>query len=82
MVQTKRVFARTSCFKFVLVEAPTNFNYNSLKADCCSAEDVSAVRSAGFLETSKVLECFRIVSKTETALYFLAPLFGSLLCRS
>ena len=65
------------CFNFVLVEAPTNFNFNSLKADCCSAESVSAVRSAGFLKTSKVLECFRTVYKIETVIYFLARLLGS-----
>ena len=31
-------------FSFVLVEAPTNFRYNSLKADGCSGEDVLAVK--------------------------------------
>ena len=46
-------------FSFVLVEAPTNFNYNSLKAECCPGEDVLAVR---FLKTAKVLECFRDIS--------------------
>ena len=59
---------------FLLVEAPTNFNYNSLKGDCRSGEDVSAVRSAGFLQTSKVLECFRTVYKIKTVIYFLARL--------
>ena len=34
-------------FSFVLDEAPTNFNYNSLKAECCSGEDVLVVLSAG-----------------------------------
>ena len=28
----------------MLVEAPTNFNYNSLKAECCLGEDVLAVK--------------------------------------
>ena len=41
----------------MLVETPTNFNYNSLKAECCSDEDVLAVLSADFLKTTKVLEC-------------------------
>ena len=31
-------------FSFVLVEAPTNLNYNFLKAECCSGEDVLAVK--------------------------------------
>ena len=51
-------------FSFVLVEAPTNFNCNSLKVQFCSGEDVLAVLSAGFLKitkTTKVLECFRSV---------------------
>ena len=61
MVQTKRVFARTTEFSFALVEAPTNFKYNSLKAECCSGEDVLAVLSAGFLKTTKVFECFRLL---------------------
>ena len=26
-------------FSFVLVEAQTNFNHNSLRAECCSGED-------------------------------------------
>ena len=34
-------------FSFVLVKAPTKFNYNSLKAECFSSEDVLAVFSAG-----------------------------------
>ena len=57
MVQTKRVFSRTASaeFSFVFVETPTNFNYNSLKAECCSGEDVLAVFSAGFLKTTKVM---------------------------
>ena len=46
-------------FSFALVEPPTNFNYNSLKVECCSGEDVLAILSAGFLKTTKVLECFR-----------------------
>ena len=35
-----------------------NFKYNSLKAECCSGEDVLAVLSVGILKTTKVLECF------------------------
>ena len=35
------------------------------------------VLSAGFLKTTKVLECFRTVYKTKTAIYFLARLLGS-----
>ena len=31
-------------FSFVFVEAPTNFSYNSLKAEGCSDEDVLAVK--------------------------------------
>ena len=31
-------------FSFALVEAPTNFNYYSLKVQCCSGEDVLAVK--------------------------------------
>ena len=61
MVQATRVFARTDDFSFVSVEAPKSFNYNSLKAECWSSEDVLAVLSAGFLKTTKVLECFRTV---------------------
>ena len=41
MVQTKRVNVED---EFVLVEAPTDFNYNSLKAECCYGEDVLAVK--------------------------------------
>ena len=78
MSQTKRVFSRTSFLNFALVEAPTNFNYNSLKAECCSGENVLAVLSAGFLKTTKVLECFRTVYKIKTAaINFLARLLGS-----
>ena len=59
----------------MLVEAPTNFNHNSLKAECCSGEDVLAFKfsqqSAGFLKTSKVLDGFRTVYKMKTAIYFL-----------
>ena len=58
-------------------EAPTNFNYNSLKAEYCSGEDVLAVLSAGFLKTTKVLERFRTVYKMKTAIYFLTRLLGS-----
>ena len=41
MVQTKRIFARSE-FSFALVEAPTNFRHNSLKAKAegCSGKDV------------------------------------------
>ena len=59
-------------FSFVLIEAPTNFNYNSLKAECCSGEDVLVVLSAGFLKTTKVSECFKTVYKMKTAISFLA----------
>ena len=52
----------------MLVEAPTNFKYNSLKAECCSGEDVLAVPYAGFLKTTKVLECFRTVYKMKTVI--------------
>ena len=34
-------------FSFVSDEASTYFNYNSLKAECCSGEDVLVVISAG-----------------------------------
>ena len=54
-----------------------NFNYNSLKAECFSGEDVLAVLSTGFLKNTKVLECFRTVYKMKMAIYFLTPLFGS-----
>ena len=62
----------------MLVEAPTNFIYNSLKAECCSGEleDVLTVLSAGFLKT-KVLECFRAVYTMKTAIFFLARLLRS-----
>ena len=60
----------------MLVEAPTNFSYNSLKAEGCSGEDVLVVLSAGFFAT-RVLECFRNIYKMETAIYFLAELLGS-----
>ena len=53
-------------FVFVLVEAPTNFSYNSLKSGCCSGE---AVLSAGFLKTTKMFECFKTVYKMNTAIY-------------
>ena len=78
MMQTKRRFCEDE-FSVALVEAPTNFNYNSLKVECCSGEDVLAVLLAGFLKTIKVLECFRTVYNMKTATYFLARLLGSLL---
>ena len=53
---------------------PTNFNHDSLKAEFCSGEDVWAFLLAGFLKTTKVMECFR---KMKTAIYFLARLLGS-----
>ena len=56
-------------FVSVLVEAPANFSYNSLKSGCCSGEDVLAVLSAGFLKTTKIIECFRTVYKMNTAIY-------------
>ena len=59
---------------FVLVEASTNFNYNFLKVECCSGEYVLVVLSAGFLKSTKVLECFRTVYKMKTEIYFLARL--------
>ena len=34
-------------FSFVLDEAPTNFNYNFQKAECCSGEDLLVIISAG-----------------------------------
>ena len=62
-------------FSFASVEAPTNFNYNSPKADCCWG-DVLPVLLAGFMKTTKVWECFRTVYKMRTAIYFPARLFG------
>ena len=62
MVQTKTSFCGDE-FSFVLVEASTNFNYNSLKADCCSGEDVLVVRLAGFLKTAKVWNVSELFTK-------------------
>ena len=62
----------------VLDEAPMNFNYNYRKAECCSSVDVLGVVSAGFLKTTKVLECFTTVYKMKTvAINFLVRLLGS-----
>ena len=36
----------------MVVEAPLNFTYHSLKVECCSGEDVLAVLSADFLKTT------------------------------
>ena len=66
MVQKKQVYARTSFF-FCLSWSSrlrSNFNYNSLKAECCSGENALAFLSAGFLKTTKVLECHKFPCPT------------------
>ena len=73
MVQTKQVFSKDD-FYSALVEAPT---YNSLKTECCSGKMFWRFSQRLSGETTKVLECFRIVYKMKTAIYFLARLLGS-----
>ena len=46
-------------FSFLLVDAPTNFSYNSLKADCCYGEDVFGRSLGGFLENPKGVGMFQ-----------------------
>ena len=49
------------------VEAPMILSYNSLKAEGCSGEDVLVVKLSQ-RKTTKLLECFRTVYKTKTAI--------------
>ena len=60
MVQTKpwRVFSEDD-FSSALVEAPTNFNYNSLKTECCSGENVLAVLPTAFWRNHKGVGMFQ-----------------------
>ena len=60
MVQTKpwRVFSDDD-FSSALVEAPTNFKYNSLKTECCSGENVLAVLPTAFWRNHKGVGMFQ-----------------------
>ena len=46
-------------FSSALVEAPTNFKYNSLKTECCSGENVLAVLSTAFWRNHKGVGMFQ-----------------------
>ena len=58
MVQTKRVLSEDD-FSSALVEAPTNFKYNSLKTECCSGENVLAVLLTAFWRNHKGVGMFQ-----------------------
>ena len=58
MVQTKRVFFEDD-FSSALVEAPTNFKYNSLKTECCSGQNVLTVLPTAFWRNHKGVGMFQ-----------------------
>ena len=65
-------------FSFVLVEAPANFNYNSLEAECCSGEDWGLSHPlSGFLENDKCVGTFQNCLQNENGSYFHVRLMGS-----
>ena len=68
MMQTKRVFARTSAgnfqflaleFSFALVEAPMNFSYNSLKWQSVLQVKMLWPFLSGFLENHRGVGMFQ-----------------------
>ena len=58
MVQTKRVFSKDN-FSSASVEAPTNFKYNSLKAEGSSGVNVMAVLPTAFWRNHKGVGMFQ-----------------------
>ena len=58
MMQAKRVFSEDD-FSSALVEAATNFKYNSLKTECRSGENVLAVLPAAFWRNQKGVGMFQ-----------------------
>ena len=60
MVRTKRVFFFSEDdFSSALVEAPTNFKYNSLKTEFCSGENVLAVLPTAFKGVGMFQNCLQ-----------------------
>ena len=63
-------------FSSALVEAPTNFKYNSLKTKCCSGENVSAILPRAFWRNHKGVGMFQDCLQNENGDIFRRSTLG------